>query len=541
MDSDWLHRDENRTGYNLMSSELAENKKSETESGYIIAMTALLLVPMIVLAAFAVDVGSWYADSARLQRAADAAALAAVVYMPSDSVAHAKAIEVAAQNGFISDIDENGAAVPGGNSTLTFVGDGASVNIRIDYKGELFFGKAFLSDVDLARTANAEFIEPVRMGNPTSALGTGNLDDPSDVGDPAKADGFWLAINHHCQYLRNGDPFVQYVNGCTSGGAVPIGALPVAQGGAGWSGYVFVVDMPAAATGTAVIEIRDPGWCANKDGVYGSAEPDIEAFVYNPDGDLFSSNNLSQVANLHVPWDADNQGSNCGWQTIDTITATGSRALWYVKLRPQNEPDDVWINTFSLRVRKTSAAANAPICDSSTVTPNTCPSLYALDWLPIYRPDFKNPDGTTIETAEFFLADIPAYHDGKMLELTLFDPGEGMKEIRILNPDGNQPYFDYREAQQSVLGLGADASWKPADSGVCVQGPYCLNVDSPYAKFNSDAVQIRVPLTSYSCQTLATGENCWWKVQYYTESSSGVTDRTTWKVRIIGDPIRLTE
>lgn len=129
------------------------DEEREQESGYVIAMTALLLVPMLVLAVFAVDVGSWYTDAVRVQRAADAAALAAVVYMPVQVDAHEKALEVAAQNGFISDVDELGNPVAGGNSTLRFFGDGNNVRIEIDVKGELYFSQAFLNDVDITRTA----------------------------------------------------------------------------------------------------------------------------------------------------------------------------------------------------------------------------------------------------------------------------------------------------------------------------------------------------------------------------------------------------
>ena len=57
------------------------------EKGYVLIMAALLLLPLLAFAGFAVDIGSWYTYANRMQRAADAAALAGVVWMPNDEKA----------------------------------------------------------------------------------------------------------------------------------------------------------------------------------------------------------------------------------------------------------------------------------------------------------------------------------------------------------------------------------------------------------------------------------------------------------------------
>ncbi len=541
------------------------------ESGYVIAMTALMLVPLLVMCAFAVDVGSWYADSARLQRAADAAALASVVYMPDEDAAWQVALDVAAQNGFVSDIGVGGAPVAGGNSTLTFLGEGATVNVTIETDGELFFSQAFLGNVNLARVAQAEYIEEVRMGNPSSGLGMGNLEDPSDVGALAN-DGFWLAINSSCELRANGDNFVdQLGNNCT-GTVNPVGRLPVASGGAGWDGYTFVADMPAGA-GAADLQIRNPGFCDNSyfgevlDASTTLEEPDLLANVYGPDTTpLLASDVLDQIGSRvagPIVYDGDVYGAACGWQTIYTIPGgAAQRQLYYLKLQADASiGGSIDINTFSLRVKPTAAAANEGLCTS--LSDGGCPQIYALDWLPIYRPSFPildvfgnptfepHPDGPPNppvqafeKTAEFFLANIPAFHEGKVFELTMFDPGEGMKEIRILDPDGNYVDFEWRRANNFVLeDPGADGGFGPNHNGAttpsCASGDHCLDVTGN--AFNGDAIQLRMDLDGYSCQDLGGGNvNCWWKVEYFTQGS-GVTDRTNWSVRIIGDPIRLTE
>ena len=50
-------------------------------------MSALLMLPLLAFAGFAVDIGYWYTHANRMQRAADAAALAGVVWMPNDEKA----------------------------------------------------------------------------------------------------------------------------------------------------------------------------------------------------------------------------------------------------------------------------------------------------------------------------------------------------------------------------------------------------------------------------------------------------------------------
>src|ERR1700712_404054 len=71
------------------------------ESGFVAVFIALLLVIMLIFAAFTVDFGSWYTRSAELKRAADAAALAGVVWMPEIDQAQQYALAAAAKNGFV--------------------------------------------------------------------------------------------------------------------------------------------------------------------------------------------------------------------------------------------------------------------------------------------------------------------------------------------------------------------------------------------------------------------------------------------------------
>ena len=66
------------------------------EHGYVMVMFALLLVPLLLMAGLAVDVGKWYSRSSDMRRAADAAALAGVVWLPDEVAARTAALAAAA-------------------------------------------------------------------------------------------------------------------------------------------------------------------------------------------------------------------------------------------------------------------------------------------------------------------------------------------------------------------------------------------------------------------------------------------------------------
>jgi len=75
--------------------------ESERDGGYVALLVAVALPLFLILAGLALDVGNWYLQAERVQRAADAAALAGAVYLPTDpTAANAAATNLAARNGY---------------------------------------------------------------------------------------------------------------------------------------------------------------------------------------------------------------------------------------------------------------------------------------------------------------------------------------------------------------------------------------------------------------------------------------------------------
>ena len=52
------------------------------DDGYVLALVAIMLLPLLAFAGFGIDLGAWYGRATKIQRAADAAALAGVQELP---------------------------------------------------------------------------------------------------------------------------------------------------------------------------------------------------------------------------------------------------------------------------------------------------------------------------------------------------------------------------------------------------------------------------------------------------------------------------
>ena len=61
---------------------MSTRTRVEGEKGIAVMVTALLLIPLMIFAAFGVDLASWYSRISYLQKSADAASLAGTVWMP---------------------------------------------------------------------------------------------------------------------------------------------------------------------------------------------------------------------------------------------------------------------------------------------------------------------------------------------------------------------------------------------------------------------------------------------------------------------------
>ena len=145
------------------------------ERGQVIVIFAGGIVLFMLLLAVVLDVSWYWANTLRVQRAADAAALAGAVYLPGNrTTAYSAARAEAQKNGYIG----------GGATTVTPVQDSQDpsstthnprqLNVTVSAPVNTYFMRVIgISTVQATRASKAEYVLPVPMGSPQNYYGVG--------------------------------------------------------------------------------------------------------------------------------------------------------------------------------------------------------------------------------------------------------------------------------------------------------------------------------------------------------------------------------
>ena len=520
-----------------------------------------MMVLLLSCAALALDVAVWFARAAELQRTADAAALAGVVRMPDITNAEAIAIEIATKNKVLAG-DVTVDTIP--NSPRQLKVTVADPNTRS------FFGKLVNNGVSMERTSVAEYVPKVELGSRLNAIGTGDLPG----WDPAGGlQNFWLAINGVCTAKEDGDRFASAFDGnrkvdgtiwCTDTGAIKNleQRSESVTATANEPTYSYIVDVPCPTVGLdpcpvdVKIEAYNPFYDNSNDvGVIDTNV--VDPLVNKPYFDAASFVTLFRLrdidGNTVAPYAqpfgtcVKCQSWNDSWWPLFSVTQAGQ---YRVDVSTEDGPYAYGSNAFSLRAYHTMTGPT--LCSTAT-----CPSIAGQTSMSIYAD-------VSAGQADFYLAHLsPArYYRGKKVQVQLFDPGEGASAIELLAPtsSGYTPIsFRYRTWAPGLDGY-------PIDNGFAPTSTVTLNVDAlastlsagqrapwwtanPPANdsvFNGRVVSIELQIPpGYGCQAgkipcveEALPDDGWWKIRYYTNTGV-VSDRTTWSVRMFGDPVHL--
>jgi Flp pilus assembly protein TadG len=146
--------------------------------GQVLVIFAGAIVLFMLLLAVVVDVSWYWANNLRVQRAADAAALAGVVWLPScpnyvavtcphGNNAREVALAEAAKNGY-TDTTKITTTQDPTNDRRLLVSIGADVNTY-------FMRVVGITSLPITRNSKADFILPVPMGSPLAYYGVGNF------------------------------------------------------------------------------------------------------------------------------------------------------------------------------------------------------------------------------------------------------------------------------------------------------------------------------------------------------------------------------
>jgi len=476
-----------------------------------VVLTSLLIVPLLGFAGFAVDVGAWYVRASQLQKAADSAALAGVIWQPNFTKASAAASESAARNGFVNGVD---------GITISIVDSGqAELKVTItDNNADLFFSQLFLSNVKISRQSVSEYVLAVPLGSPKNYIGTRELVPGADN------EGFSMAINGSCNsHANGGQREVLYLDNSPG---VCNGSTPNPDHVGPYS-YQYYLDIPAAPSpGEVSLYLRDPNQHGGFLEIY-SSDITTTFRLRAPDFTPFDDTDNPVYTACGAGSRAGTGGSPPGTYTYEPGRTEGSTNLlgsndWDLFCRlpagasgryiievgvktPEN--DSGWTNAYALLARPNGLGIDT--CDVRVSA--ACPSLVATKWMSIFA-------NVPSSTANFFLAEIGDQHAGKKMKITLFDPGEGSLGIRIIQPGGaGYATFNW----QSSNGLsGSSTSY----------------LDVTGSRFNDAYVVLTIQLPNDFIGAYGSVDR-WWKINYL--SGSGITDRTTWSVEVVGDPVRL--
>jgi len=260
------------------------------DDGYALIMTALMIVPLAIATAFAVDVGAWYAQAARTQRAADAASLAGVVWLPTDSAAIAASNAALSRNWF----GTTPAPTCNTGGTTCAAVNGVQWKVSVSNPAPRYFSNILsLGAMVITRSAVAAFNPQVKMGSPNPSFGNqlpGNGSGCTDVAHnlPSAAacagitpNNVWGTINGPYEHHANGDPFstrcwgntntsAPSANACTNPPQtaqptppVTVPGRPELNGYYKPDGYIYAVEVKT--TGTYTVEIYDASYDPRKD------------------------------------------------------------------------------------------------------------------------------------------------------------------------------------------------------------------------------------------------------------------------------------
>lgn len=520
------------------------------ERGQTFVMLALMLMALLGFTGIVIDVGWYELNLVRVQRAADAAALAGVVYLPGNPAAGATAgRNEATKNGYTNGV--GGVVVTAnqdpGNDKVMLTSVTSPVNT--------FFARLFgVNSFTASRRARAEFILPVPMGSPLSYWGIHvlcrNSDDNNAVPSPCPEVpsatgsgtldtlGYWGAIEMKGTQRANGDAYSTYYNG---GSNLNTGFDP--------NGYSYIVEIPAGTTGGAVW-VYDPLFCAT--GAGGTTSParrlgvgdfwlgaktavttefklwDMQGTPYTTvddtllasDGGLFASMDYADKSTSYRGDQNYGNGYN-GSSSTDCAGNPYHNAWWRLA---NNVPPGSYRLQATTSAGTTSQNAVNNFGLQVTLATGTGARVYGQTRMAVYNAI----SGTSL----FYLAQVDAVHAGKTLEIKLFDPGDiRSTSLKVRMPTAT----GYTDATFSFTATGATSPG--TTSGSNLTSLTTSNSSTNY--YNNQWVTISVVIpTGYAAPT-PPGEpgSGWWKIQYVTTGSG--QDVTTWEVNVRGNPVHL--
>jgi len=499
------------------------------ERGAVLVVTVVTMTLLCLFAGLAIDVGSWYVRAAEIKRATDAAALAGVVWMPELDTARSAAVATAARNGFVHGVDDVTVSVeevPNDNRRLRVV--------ITDGKVDQFFSRIAVARQAITRGSEAEYVLPVPLGSPRNTFGTETL-----LPGTANDENFWAAVNGYCAGRESGDDkLARYASYSTTSGSTQCNNGSAQSDRYDPSGYLYAINLPVNASSMA-LEVYDPAYNTSyptgvprpdRNFASGNQQVPTTFEVYNRNPTPLDLTNLPLRSTTRFTTNQDQAALRNQWVRLATWT-NPTAGQYYLRVRTEaGQLNSRAVNGFGLRVFTGSTFATCTTITGTTDYSASCPQVHGVYDVSVYA----NGPSTT---SDFYLAQIDPVHAGKTMRITLFDAGEGSDSLRIIDPNGNPATFRWSTACSPPTPPAGGCSGSGTSLSVAGDGPQPTTGLVSTSRYNDRYLVLDIPLPAN--YTALYGTKRWWKVRY--QAGTNPTDRTTWSVNVVGDPVHLVE
>jgi hypothetical protein len=578
-------------------------KHRDRSRGQVLVIFAGAAIILLTLMSLVIDVSWYWANTLRVQRAADAAAMAGAVWLPGNVT---KAIDSAK-----TEATKNGYTNPGGGCAAGTVCvtpsqdalDPEQLNVTVTAPVPTFFMRVLgIQSIPAARTAKAVFVQKLPMGSPLNYYGVyqdckvsgtsvscTNL--PNPTGGTLTSQGFFGAIEGQGANRATGDAFATAYNpDPTLNDTGHSGGLIVQQYDP--NGYEYQVKVTA---NNSTLYVYDPTFCATTSGPGGghlgagdhwlsttshtAAVPVSTYFrLFDTKGTLFTTTddgppvadsgtffaNEKQVDKSAAYSQASAAGgqnndfsdgteptlastTDCSAGAVPAPVATESR-YWHNRWWPMasNLPAGIY------RLQVTTTDPNNPAANQSQAFENMWSLAITGGGSPTIAGSGRMVTYANIQSGSqlFYLSQIDRTAAGKTLEIDLFDPGDvGDKAwLQILSPDGN-------------VYTPATFNWTADSYNTSPRTTGATNVTCIQTYGNSSAIAAPA-----GCDNYTSGgqffQNSWIKITMVLPAGYGSTgltppgepapgwwkvkytvnkgnDTTTWMVSLRGNPVHL--
>ncbi len=484
-------------------------RKLKDEKGATLLWVAGSLVALLAVSAFAVDLGWVYLNSTRAQQAADSAALAGVVNLPSFvAQAQTDAENAAAANDF---------PIGGTNTLVATPLPENKLHVELRTQIPTFFLKVVgINTMSITREATAQYVLPVPLGSPSRCFGQ----DPTGTYCPANINDFWAAVSAPYTFKRDGDPYsTNCLDTSTSATSCASSNVEYARGGL-YTGYYFAVELQATATSQVDVAIYDARF--NQRPSYPTVETADARF--SPGN---SNPGVRTSFQLHALDTTPNSPGDtavlagCTWNLAPNSNTYYQNQWRILCSLPAGSPAGVYpLHVFS--------SGNGSGTNQYSVAASTGsgpqPRVYGINDMSIFSNNLTGP-------SNLYLAEIDPVHAGKTLELRFFDAGDasGLSYMRVRDPFGNIPNCTWfsEDSSGTITGSG---------SGSC---EWLTTTSGGTRIYNNEWITAEIDISSgYDCGPTASpsSTDCFWRMEL---DLSQPNERTTWTARVIGNPVQL--